>query len=303
MTSTIVSKAAWPFRLPTDLPPDYISKIRRRVEELASAAQYGWGHTIDFGSFTKVGILGDSFLEIAGMLDQWAWWPKVLTAQTVADVGCFTGGLSLYLAARNPRLLYAVDEIPEHVQQCAFLAEVFCQRCIRTVESSLFVLRDQIPDESLDLVLLSGVLYHLSDMLVGLYIPHCLLKPGGVLLIETNAVNDFKHSYANFGRFYAGMWWQPSALCLQDMCDFMGFEDTEIRFYNDNRCLVRTVRASQDIPFKRGLNWRFDSLRDVYPRPMDPGIMAPVDSRRRLGRGVRRAIAKVMNLLRSKHNP
>ncbi len=46
-------------------------------------------------------------------------------------------------------------------------------------------------------------------MLVGLYVMRQLLEPGGVLLIESNAVDDDTHSYDNFGQFYAGMWWQP----------------------------------------------------------------------------------------------
>jgi hypothetical protein len=155
------------------------------------------------------------------------------------------------------------------------LAEVFQMKCITPVQSSVFFLLDHLSEHALDLVLLSGVLYHLSDMLVGLYVMRRLLKPGGTLLIESNAVNDFKHSYANFGRFYAGMWWQPSGLCIQDMCDFMGFEDTQVRFYKGNRCLVRTTSSDRDIPFKRGMYWKFDSPEDTRPRPMNPGVMAP----------------------------
>lgn len=272
-------KANFPFTLPLDTPPERVRQILTKVDELAAEAQYGWGHTIDFGPFRKEGILGEEYLRLAGLLDQWGWWPKDLTARVVADIGCFTGGLSLYLAARNCSLVYAVDEIPQHLQQCAYLAEVFEQNRIRTVQASVFSLLEQIPKGSLDLILFSGVLYHLSDMLVGLYVLRRLLKPGSPLLIETNAVDDFKQSYANFGRFYAGMWWQPSGLCVQDMCEFMGFADTEIRFYQQNRCLVRTIRSSsKDIPFRRGLNWKFELLQDVIPRPMDPGVMAPVRS-------------------------
>jgi hypothetical protein len=66
-------------------------------------------------------------------------------------------------------LVYAVDEIPNTFRQCAYLAEVFANH-IRTVEASVFSLLEQIPEGSLDLILFSGVLYHLSDMLVGLYV-------------------------------------------------------------------------------------------------------------------------------------
>jgi len=278
MIHAIPHKAALPFQLSPDTSEERLDGIRQQVDKLASSAQYGWGHDIDFGQFKKEGILGDGYLEIAGALDSWAWWPEDLTGQAVADVGCFTGGLSLYLAARNPSIVYAIDELPDHLAQCAYLAEVFQVKCITPVQSSTYFLSKHIAENTLDLILLSGVLYHLSDMLVGLYALRCLLKPGGTLLIESNAVNDFDRSYANFGRFFAGMWWQPSGLCIQDMCEFMGFEDTEIRFYQDNRCLVRTKRSDGDIPFRRGLFWEFNSLEDARSRTMNPDIMAPVEA-------------------------
>jgi SAM-dependent methyltransferase len=269
--------ASWPLSLPKDLPAERVDAISSRVNELAEAAQYGWGHTIDFGPFTKRGLMGKGYLRIAGALDAWDWWPKDLTGLRVADIGSFTGGLSMYLAARGPSVLYAVDELGDHLEQCGYLAEVFGLSAVRTVESSLYRLDEHVAPNSLDLILLSGVLYHLSDMLVGIHMMRHLLAPGGVLIIETNAVDDVEHSYANFGRFYKGMWWQPSGLCIEDMCEFMGFDDIQVRFYEEGRCLVRCVRsAEEDIPFKRGMNWQFPALRDARPRTTDESVMAPV---------------------------
>ncbi|HEY1474621.1 MAG TPA: class I SAM-dependent methyltransferase [Pseudolabrys sp.] len=246
------------------------------MERLAGASQYGWGHTIDFGPFRKVGLLGESYLAIAGVLDNWGWWPERLEEMRVADVGCFTGGLSLLMAHRGAAIVHAVDEIPEHLAQCAFLAETFAKPAVRPILRSVYRLREEIEPGSLDLILLAGVLYHLSDMLVGLHALRELLKPGGVLLIQSNAVDDFDHSYANFGRFFAGMWWQPSGLCVRDMCEFMGYENCDVRFYAPYRCLARAIRMEGEIPFRRGLNWTFEALRDRKPRTLDSSVMAPV---------------------------
>jgi SAM-dependent methyltransferase len=256
------AKAQWPFQLPEDY----------------SQAQYGWGHTIDFGPFIQEGILGEHYLDIVGLLDMWGWWPRTLSGLSTADVGCFTGGISAIMAERGADIVYAVDEIPEHLAQCAYLYELFNLTEVQPVSASLYDLPERIPVGELDLILMSGVLYHLSDMLVGLLSLRELLRPKGILILESNAVDDWQQSYANFGRFFAGMWWQPSALCISDMCRFMGFEDPEIRFYTEGRCLVRTVRGEGEIPFKRGLNWPFESLLDAKPRPMDPAVMAPVRS-------------------------
>jgi SAM-dependent methyltransferase len=226
-------------RVAASLSAGRVSALEAEVERLAAAAQYGWGHTIDFGPFRKEGLLKDSYLGIAGGFDAMQWWPSNLQGQRVADVGCFTGGISLLMAERGADAVYAVDEIPEHVDQCAFVAQTFGYATIHPICRSLFSLPDAIEAESLDVIVLSGVLYHLSDMLVGLHAMRSLLKPGGILLIESNGVDDFDHSYANFGRFYGGMWWQPTGLCIEDMCTFMGFRDCAVHFYEENRCIAR----------------------------------------------------------------
>jgi SAM-dependent methyltransferase len=268
--------AVWPFSLPDSLTQERVEEIRRRVDELAGEAQYGWGHTINFGPFVKEGVLKDNFLRVVGMLDEWRWLPAELNGRRVADIGSLTGGISLLLAHRGAEEVVAVDEIAEHIAQCAYLCEVFEVGNVRTVLASLYRLPDSVPRGSFDLVVLSGVLYHLSDMLVGLLIMRDLLKVGGTLLIESAAVADDERSYANFGRFAMGIWWQPSTLCIRDMCEFMGLNAVEVNMYLPDRCLARARKLSDaPIPFRRGLNYPFEDLQDLRPRSMDGGLMAP----------------------------
>ncbi len=268
--------ARWPYRLPAETGPAEVEHIRRRVEELTAAAQYGWVHTIDFGPFTKEGVMRDDFLLIAGHWDEWGWWPPSLAGLRVADIGCATGGLSLLAAHRGAREVLAVDQIAEHLDQCAFLAQVFGVNTVRTLAASLYDLPGRVESGGFDLVILSGVLYHLSDMLVGLYIMRELLRTGGVLLIESAAVEDHRRSYANFGRFAMGMWWQPTTLCIKDMCEFMGLDRVEVRMFRPDRCLARAEKTQAGpILFRRGLNYPFEDLRDASPRSMDTSRMAP----------------------------
>jgi SAM-dependent methyltransferase len=283
-----VPLAAWPLALPPETSAEAVRRIADEVDRLGAVAQYGWGHSIDFGPFRKQGLLGESYLRIAGALDQWAWWPARFDGLHAADVGCFTGGLSLLMADRGAAVVYAADEIPENLAQCEFLAQVFTKESIRPILRSAYHLRGDIRPGSLDLILLSGVLYHMSDMLVGLYAMRELLKPGGLLLIQSNGIDDFQHSYANFGRFVAGRWWQPTGLCVKDMCEFMGYGNCEVRFYSPGNCLARAFRAEGDIPFKRGLNWPFEDRRDSQPRSLDASGMAPAP----LGSPVDRASGK-----------
>lgn len=268
-----------PARLAASLPPSCtpadIERIRIEVDRLGSAAQYGWGHTIDFGPFKKDGLLLDSYLNIAGGFDQFGWWPSRLEGLHVADIGCYTGGISFLMAERGAACVYAIDEIPEHVAQCEFVARELRLSSVRPILRTVYQLQDVIQPGSLDIVVFSGILYHLSDMLVGLHTVRELLKPGGIMLIESNGVDEFDHSYANFGRFFGGMWWQPTGLCIKDMCDFMGFDHCEVQFYEPNRCIARAIRSERGLNFRRGLNATFSSMHDSKPRTLDPSVMAP----------------------------
>src|SRR5260370_39370883 len=111
--------ASWPFSLPAAITRVEIDQIAADVDRLAAAAQYGWGHTIDFGPFQKEGLLRDHYLKIAGAFDEWAWWPARLEGMRVADVGCFTGGLSVLIAHRGAEAVSAVYAISVHLAQWA----------------------------------------------------------------------------------------------------------------------------------------------------------------------------------------
>ncbi len=253
--------------------------MQRRVDELADRAQYGWGHTMNFGPFEKVGVLQDGYLNIVGHLDKWGWWPTSLQGMRVADVGCCSGGITAFLAHRGAAEILAVEEIPEFAEQCRYVAELFELKQIKLLLTSLY----QLPKYEVgpfDLILLSGVIYHLSDMLMGLLIMRDLLTVGGTLLIESGAVADDKRSYADFCRYAYGSWWRPTTLCLKDMCEFMGFSDVGVRMYRDGHALARMVKADNDeIRFKRGINYPFANLRDKELRTMDHSIMAPARRR------------------------
>lgn len=266
--------AKWPLALPRDLSPERVEEIRRRIDELAAAGQYGWGQTIDFGPFTKEGVMSDNFLHIVGHLDAWKWWPQSLKGRRVSDIGCFSGATAVLMAHRGAAEVVGVDEIAPHTAQCAYLAEIYGFSNVKTLTASLYNLPN-LGVGQFDLILLSGVLYHLSDMMVGLYVMRELLKVGGTLLIESAAVGDDEHSYANFGRFAMGIWWEPSTLCIKDMCEFMGLSEVEVRMYWPDRCLARATKLNDDpIPHRRGLNYPFEGLRDLVPRHMDPSKMA-----------------------------
>lgn len=278
-----------------------VEELRSRVAALAESAQYGWGHTIDFGPFTQPGLLATKYARIAGAFDALDWWPQDLTGLRVADVGAYTGGIAALMAARGAEVVYAVDELPEHGQQAACLADAFGLDAMEIVDASLYDLHERVEPGSLDVIVCAGVLYHLSDMLVGLIRLQQLLKPGGVLLLETNAVEEFERSYANYGRYVGGMWWQPTAACVEDMAGHAGLSDVELRFLQPERLLARAVkRDDAPLPFVRGLVVGPEELgradrADTVERSLDMAEMAPAVNLRAQSGMLLRSLSVVMD--------
>ena len=292
---------AWSYRASLDS-----ELLRERLATVAERSQYGWGQSVLVGQVVQEGFLGWKWRNVLAKLDEWGWLPSELVGQRVADVGCFSGAMSLVMADRGAHVV-AVDEVPEHLDQARALVELLAVDRVETVEASLYDLHEKVPPASFDIVLLSGVLYHLSDMLAGLIAVQQLLKPGGVLLIQTNAVENFEASYANFGRFYAGWWWQPSALCIQDLCEFAGLERPTVRFYEPGRCLARAAKpldavdGEAAVPYKRGVHWPFADLADRDRRHLDVRALAPAPDPRAdsalAGRWLHRVIGRVARAL------
>lgn len=78
-----------------------------------------------------------------------------------------------------------------------------------------------------DVVVFSGVLYHMFDPLAGLSIARGLLRDGGILILETSCILDDQvgmHFNAG-GRFYKhSNYWQISVSCMDYLLRFLRLE-------------------------------------------------------------------------------
>ena len=170
----------WPFPFQGDP-----KQVQTAAGALAARSPFGWGHTIDFGPFTMPGLLGTDYLNVAALLKEWRW-AADLRGKTCADVGCFSGGLSLSLAAQGAAQLHSIDEVPEHVEQCRLTASALGCTQIECHRMSLYEMPQRFAPRTFDLILLSGVLYHLSDMLVGLYAVREWLRGEAAQVVDHN---------------------------------------------------------------------------------------------------------------------
>jgi len=189
--------------------------------------KFHWGHNHDFGDFQIDGRMGDRHIDL--MTDFVDFFPIALEdfrGKAVLDIGCWTGGTTLLLAALGSNVV-ALEEVKKYAETASFLARSFGLEDQVVVESaSLYGCRGEAYHDRFDVAYFPGVIYHLSDPVLGLRILFNALKPGGILLVESAGINNAKpycrfdgsmiHTSGNTAELNRGGWnWfmpSPSAL-------------------------------------------------------------------------------------------
>jgi 2-polyprenyl-3-methyl-5-hydroxy-6-metoxy-1,4-benzoquinol methylase len=149
------------------------------------AVRFQWGHRHDFGDFGMEGRMGNHHIAVlATFIDELQALPPTLEGCRVLDVGCWTGGTSLLLAALGAEVV-AVEEVAMYAEAARYLAWAFGLEQVRVHGGSLYDCTGPEWDDAFDYVLLAGVLHHVSDPRLALRITFNSLRDGGSLLLET----------------------------------------------------------------------------------------------------------------------
>ena len=205
--------------------------------------KYHWGHTHDFGTFTVKGRMGWRHVNIlAGFLSYFNLDEGYFNGKDILDVGCWTGGTSLLLAALGSTVV-AVEEVRKYAVTAAFLVELFgLAEQVRVEPISLYDCSSAQFQESFDIVYCPGVLYHLTDPVLGLRILFNSLRVGGCLLLESAGLNSEEPLCLFSGSLQHGAgtqealnrggwsWFTPSISALERMLAEVGFSEVECKW-------------------------------------------------------------------------
>ena len=199
---------------------------RTREQLLAEVARQTWVHTIDLGggAFTpgRWGKLNPCILRAFDSID--------FHGKTVLDIGCWDGYYSFEAEKRGAARVFATDLITQRKSaECPTFelakelrgskAEYFPQTSVYDVES--LGVRD------FDVVIYTGVYYHLKDPLRSFAKLRRVMKEGATIIVE-GAVIDAPECYAKF--YYRdpyvtdySNWWVPTIPCLRQWveCNFL----------------------------------------------------------------------------------
>lgn len=198
--------------------------------------QFEWGHNHDFGSFRLDGAMRDRHIEVlATFMEEYGVPQQSLRGLRVLDIGCWTGGMSLLMAAMGAEV-YAIEEVRKYADCVNYMKHAFGLDNLTVENRSLYSLDDEKFYDRFDIALYSGVLYHVTDPVLSLRIIFNNLKDGGVCMLETMAVAgkgsfcDYLGAYDTLRRPTEGKqrfgwsWFVPSLEAVTRMMTDVGFD-------------------------------------------------------------------------------
>jgi len=250
---------------------DTVERYRDITDQNLHMVQFFWGHDHDFGTFKEFGLMGTRHIwMLSRCFDHFeVSIDNAISGKNVLDVGCWTGGVSMVLNRLGANVV-SIDEIHKYVDCLNFVVNSFGLKNFEAYYLSLYEM-PSIWHNHFDTVCFFGVLYHLSDPIIGLRRIYQVLKPGGTLMLETMAIdNDQKLvEYQGPGKRngqFGWNWFVPSPQALKQMLTDTGF--TEIKVGNgldegvtrdgdpmgSNRCFAVAKKLEKHVLCQAGLS-------------------------------------------------
>ena len=157
--------------------------------------------------------------------------PKLpdLNGKVIADIGCSNGYYMFRMLPHKPKLVIGFEPSVQHYY--CFQALNAMAGCNNLHVDLLGVEHIGLFPESFDVIFLMGVIYHRASPIDVLRDIHHALKPGGTLILESQAIPG-RDSVALFPeKTYAkapGTYFIPTGTCLQNWMQRAGFNDIDL---------------------------------------------------------------------------
>jgi len=216
---------------------------------------FTFGHNHDFGSFYLKGAMGDRHLQVVERFIDVLGLPMDLTDKHLLDVGIWCGGTTLLFAGMGAKI-YAFEEVRKYAGCAQYLAYIFDD----LIPNRPNILHKSIYDcnyeNKFNIVACSGVLYHLTDIILALRIMFNSLKDGGELYIETAFTDEISSGALQYARTKGSNWFIPGHQALHAMVSDVGFEIVNGFPWKKDRYLLKAVREEWKPMMKAGLSRR-----------------------------------------------
>lgn len=205
-----------------------------KEELLAEVAKHEWMHTIDLGQGVVTQgrwPLNKNTLKAYDHID--------FKGKKVLDLGACNGLWSFEAERRGATEVYSVDYLTHVGYWCTpaykLAHEALGSKARYFPDMNVYDV-EQLGVTDFDVVIFSGIYYHLKHPLLALTILRRVMKEGGYIVIEGPIFPDTEHSYSSF--HYRDLlfkdksnWNVPSLRCLEDWVQCTYFE-IEQEYFN-----------------------------------------------------------------------
>lgn len=230
----------------------YLEDDRQR--DLSVTFHWGHDHPLD-GETVIPGRMGRRHVAILARFMDAFGLERDLSGLRVLDIGAWTGGMSLILAALGARVV-ALEEVRKYADTVNFLSELYGLRGrLACVPESLY---DFLPKhaDAFDLIIYSGVIYHVTDPGLSLRLAFSALKDGGRCFVETagHAAEESVCLYEGHAVHHSGTaeernrggwnYYIPSPSCLARWAADAGFQEVNVGPVVDDRIHARLTRTA-----------------------------------------------------------
>ena len=189
------------------------------------SVNFVWGHDLDFGAFEMTGSMEDNHLNVISRFVDTFGFPLSLDGCRALDIGCWTGGISLLLAAMGAKVV-AVEEVRKYIVALRYLVDAFgISDSVDARPLSLYECTGPEFEGVFDYVVMSGVLYHVTDPVLALRIAFNCLKVGGQLLLETMFSPTEGESLSYYGCRSGWNWLVPTQGAVIAMLKDVGYTE------------------------------------------------------------------------------
>ena len=227
--------------------------------------RFHWGHNHEFGTFSMKGQMRNRHINIPAVFHDLGAFPLDLKGRRLLDIGAWTGGMGMLFSALGAEVV-SLEEVKKYADTCRYLRDSFAIDNWQIHDASLFDLDTLGLDDSFDFVMYSGVLYHVTDMVLSLR--HCFnaLKDGGVVMVETQTIRSSEPvvRYEGARVVFSGdketktrtgwNWFVPSPSAVSHMMADVGFEDIKLNVSPDGgRCFATATRKQHRDMLRAGL--------------------------------------------------
>lgn len=152
-----------------------------------------------------------------------------LSGKTIADIGCNNGYYMFRMVEHNPRFVLGFDPVVQHYYTFKTLNAFARQKNLAM--DLLGAEHINLFPECFDVIFLLGIIYHRPSPIDALRDIFTALKPGGVLILESQAIPGNEpvalfpeHTYAKV----PGTWFVPTGPCLYNWLVRCGFDSVKL---------------------------------------------------------------------------